>query len=364
MSIAPKLISGFIALTLFLTGCSAEAEPEPTQTPTQSASVTPTPDPEPEPVYETAPLTGIEYLEGENPSLRLPAVSAKIDNTNAGRPQLALNSADVVYVTRVEVGLTRLLPVWHSLMPEVIGPVRSVRPVDASIVHPYQGIFVYSGGQAPFKSAAKATGLVMSDEDTEMNNDSYFRESSRVAPWNLFFNAAQLQELYSAEQPAPSAHFQFGAIPTAVASGVPVEGLSVKYPELTSLWTLGTSTFHFSSGEEAAWLRTQNGTVHLQQDGEQVAAKNVVVMEVVHDLSFVDPKYGAIPKAKLVNNEGIAHVFSEGHYIQGTWSKGESNEGILLSTDQGEPLLLAPGNTWIEMMDIPRSTLTISQPTQ
>jgi len=51
------------------------------------------------------------------------------------------------------------------------------------------------------------------------------------------------------------------------------------------------------------------GTPHTQLGGDQVAAKNVVVLEVVHDLSFVDPKYGAIPKAKLVNNEGIAYVF-------------------------------------------------------
>ena len=144
MRIAPKLVSAALALALVLTGCTSEPEPEPTQTPTATPTPTqtPEPEPEPEPVYEIAPLTGVAYLEGENPYLLLPAVSAKVDNTTAGRPQLALNDADIVYVTRVEVGLTRLLPVWHSRMPEAIGPVRSVRPVDAAVAHPYQGIFV------------------------------------------------------------------------------------------------------------------------------------------------------------------------------------------------------------------------------
>ncbi len=361
MRLGLKLSALAISASLILSGCSTEPEEiVPTATPTQTQSATP--EPEPEPVYEIAPLTGVSYLEGENAFLGLPAVSAKIDNTAAGRPQLALNDADIVYVTRVEVGLSRLLPVWHSRMPQTIGPVRSVRPVDAAIIHPYGGVFVYSGGQAPFKSAVRSTGLVMSDEDTEMDNDTYFRESTRVAPWNLMFSAQKLQTLYAPEQGAPAASFEFAGIPTAVEKGIPVTYLQVKYPELRSEWEIGKSKFPWALTEESAWLRTQDQREHLQQGGERVVAKNVVVLEVVHDLSFVDPKYGAIPKAKLENNQGIAHIFSDGHYIQGAWSKGESAEPILLNDESGEPITLAIGNTWVEMMDIPRSTLTIEEP--
>lgn len=346
---------------LVLSGCS-QAEPEPTVTATASPTQTQTVEPEPEPVFEIAPLTGVSYEEGSNPNLALPAVSAKIDNTNSGRPQLALNDADIVYVTRVEAGLTRLLPVWHSRLPEVIGPVRSVRPVDAAIVDPYHGVFVYSGGQAPFKRAARETGLVMSDEDTEDGNDTYYREKTRTAPWNLFFEATKLAELYKSEQPVPNAHFEFSASPTAVEQGEAVLGLEVKYPGTRSVWDLGTASFPWAAASEPAWLRTQDGKVHTQEGGDQVVAKNVVVLEVVHDLSFVDPKYGAIPKAKLENNSGVAHVFSDGFYLKGTWSKADSEAGIKLVTEAGEPLILAIGNTWVEMMDAPKSVLTIKRP--
>ena len=124
---------------------------------------------------------------------------------------------------------------------------------------------------------------------------------------------------------------------------------------------MGNSTFPWGEIGESAWLRTQDGKRHLQDDGDQVVSKNVVVMEVVHDLSFVDPKYGAIPKAKLENNEGIAHVFSDGYYVQAMWSKGGSSEGIRLFTESGEELKLAIGNTWVEMMDVPRSVLTVDE---
>ncbi len=355
-----KVSALLLTALLTLTGC-ASAEPAAAPA-SSSAAPQVTVEPEPEPVYETAALTGVEYLEGENPHLSMPAISAKIDNTSLGRPQLALNDADIVYVTRVEVGLTRLLPVWHSRVPEAIGPVRSVRPVDATIVDPFHGVFVFSGGQVPFKNAAKATGLVISDEDTEMDNETYYREESRKAPWNLFFKAQALQELYASDQPTPQPGFEFASIPTAVSEGVAITGLGVKYPEMRSVWDLGTATFPWAAAPQIAWLRSQDGTPHTQFGGDQVAAKNVVVIEVVHDLSFVDPKYGAIPKAKLENNEGIAHVFSDGYYIKGSWSKGDSEDPIRLHTEAGEELKLAIGNTWVEMMDIPKSLLTVSYP--
>lgn len=351
-----KLSSLLIFASLALTACAA---PVPEVTPT--ATQTPTEEPTPEPVYLTAPLTGVAYLEGTNEFLALPAVSAKIDNTYNGRPQLALNDADIVYVTRVEGGMTRLLPVWHSRMPENIGPVRSVRPVDASIIDQYDGVFVYSGGQAPFKRAAKDTGLVMSDEDTENGKDTYFREKSRVAPWNLFFRAQKLQSIYI-EQPAPKQALSFDAVPSAVALGTTVTEIEVKYPQLKSTWVPGTASFPWAASSEPAWFRSMDGTVHTQEGGDQVIAKNVVVMEVEHDLSFVDPKYGAIPKAKINDNSGVAHIFSEGYYLKAVWTKGGNDQPIIFTLETGEPVKLAIGNTWIEMMDLPKSKLKITEP--
>lgn len=359
MQAATKILGLALTGLVLLSGCAGEAEAEPaTPTQTQSSTQTPTQEPTAEPVLIPAPLTGINYQEGTNSFLSRPAILAKIDNTTPGRPQLALNDADVVYVTRVEVGLTRLLAVFHSRLPEVIGPVRSVRPVDAPIIEPYGGVFVFSGGQATFTDDAYDTGLVMSNEDTEQGNDSYFREESRVAPWNLFFEPQKLQELYATEA-APAPSFEFDVIPSAVSGGVPISAVIVEYPQMTSRWDLDTARFPWSQAAEAAWYRTQDGSQHLQADGAQVVSKNVVILEVTHDLSFIDPKYGAIPKAELVNNSGVAHIFSEGYYIQGSWSKGLANEPILLFDPAGEPIKLAPGNTWIEMMDLPRSSFDV-----
>lgn len=349
MRIGSKLALVSLLSVLALAGCTAPVL-QPTATPTQT--------PEPEPVFISAPLTGVLYEESVAGHLALPAVSAKIDNTFSGRPQLALNDADIVYVTRVEGGMTRLLPVWHSRMPEAVGPVRSVRPVDAAIIHPFGGVFVYSGGQSPFKRSAKDTGLVMSDEDTEQGNDTYYREPSRSAPWNLMFYAKKLQEINS-DRPAPTPGFEFDASPSAVTSGTEVLKVTVKYPGSTSIWDIGEASFPWAATSEPAWLRTADKSEHLQEGGDRVVTKNVVVLELEHDNSFIDPRYGPIPKAMLENNTGIAHIFTDGYYLKATWKKAGSAAPILLFTEDGSPVKLAIGNTWVEMLDPARSKLTI-----
>lgn len=347
-----RLLISALAVSL-LAGCvSGPAETAPT--PTETAP--------PEPVFVAAPLTGVLYEEGTNPYLNLPAVMAKIDNTASGKPQLSLNDADIVFVTRIEGGMTRLLPVWHSRMPVDVGPVRSVRPVDPLLIAPFGGVFIYSGGQAPFKNAARDTGLIMSDEDTEQDNDNYYREKSRVAPWNLLFRAQKMQGFYSPQQPAPTAQFTYGDSPSAVAQGVPVLSLSVKYPETLSAWEPGTAAFAWSASSEPVWLRSQNGRIHNQQNDEQIYTKNVVVLEVTHDLSFRDPRYGPIPKAELIDNTGVAHIFTNGYYLKAVWTKAGIKSPIRLTTEAGSPVLLAAGNTWVELLDLPRSSLKVVEP--
>ena len=105
------------AAVLVLAGC---AEPRVDSAP---APVEPTPEPK---VFVTAPLTGITFEEGSpgTETFSAPAVSCKIDNVFAARPQYNLNKADIVFVQQVEGGVTRLVGVWQSQPVAQVGPVR------------------------------------------------------------------------------------------------------------------------------------------------------------------------------------------------------------------------------------------------
>src|SRR4051794_9278339 len=129
-----------------------------------------------------APFTGLP--DATRASLKRCAITVKIDNTKNGHPKYGVEQADVVYEEVVEGGITRLAAVFNSHDPDRVGPVRSVRKTDQSLVWPIGGVFVYSGG-APYAIASISTAPVVRLDETRAG-PLMFRDHSRRAPWNLY----------------------------------------------------------------------------------------------------------------------------------------------------------------------------------
>ena len=346
-----KSLSLLAVSILLLAGC---AEPR-----NDGAPAEPTPEPK---VFVTAPLTGMTLEEGSagTENYGLPSVACKIDNVEAARPQFNLNQADIVFVEMVEFGLTRLVAVWQSQPVDQAGPVRSVRPMDADITAPLAGIFCFSGGQLPFVNAVKKTGQYMASETSEQGEGkgSFSRLSSRQAPHNVMVDIALLQSQHldiKAPQPMlPMVAFDPESDSYEVASteaGEPTLSFTVKYPQAISSW----------KPEGSYWVRTQDGDQHIDAATDEILrATNVVVLKTKVDNSFIDKKYGPIPRTVMIDS-GIAWVFSNGKRIKGTWVKSSQSSPIQLFDEAGAPIKLAVGNTWIELMAGP-SKITIESP--
>jgi hypothetical protein len=312
-------------------------------------------------VYPIAPLTGVAYMnESEIPDTNsFPAVSCKVDNAPAGRPQFNLNKADIVHVQMVEGGLTRLLVTWHSQPVDKVGPVRSVRPMDADIAAAFGGIFCYSGGVDMFIALLQDTSLYLADENTQQSvkPNSFSRTPERFAPHNMVVDMGLLQSQHE-DLAAPQSIFNYAAFldetkdyePASASSGKATTDLTIEYPDATSYW---------KGDGSGNLLRSQDGEPHM--DGvseEQVRAKNVVVLEVQIDSSIRDVRYGVIPKTVMVGS-GKVWVFIDGKHIEGTWSKATQTSPIELLDSTGAVIKLAPGNTWVELKP-DTATLTIT----
>ena len=339
------------ATVLTLSGCAAGL----------NAPGLPTAEPTPEPVYVTAPLTGIKYEEGTPQALQLtkPSVACKIDNgSEAPRPQQGLNSTDIVFDEMVEGGLTRLVAIWHSNQPDAIGPVRSIRPMDPDIISPFGGIVCYSGGQWVFVKAMEAAPVFNASETSEQGKGTFSRSKDRIAPHNVIVNVQKLATDHPELTPPP-AQFQFaadlaGSSAVTGVSAIGVKDFTVKFPQASAQW--------IPSADGTIWQRVQDGKIHTDKlDGEQIHAVNIVVMEVAEDRSYKDGKYGNVPKAVMIGS-GKAWVFSGGKYIEATWSKASATSPIVLTDLAGQPVLLAPGNSWVELMPkAPEGKLTINK---
>jgi len=287
--------------------------------------------------YETpaptaiAPLTGTVVAAGAASG---PALSVKICNVEHCEPQIGLNQADVVFEELVEGGITRYVGIWQSNVPEVVGPVRSVRPMDPDIVSSFGGIVAYSGwGPQEVRNMILDTGLVnITENDTTM-----FRIDTRVAPYNLALRAQQV----IAENPglaAPQQQFAYASSPalsSAGRDGTPTSSITTVF----SNYSENSWAYDAASGK---YVRSQWGGSDLDEAGGQLAATNVVVMRVAIE------EFMTLPKTVMVSS-GEAWVSTGGKTIHATWSKDSATSPIRLTDDYGMTIRLAPGNTWIEM---------------
>ncbi|HEV7887212.1 MAG TPA: DUF3048 domain-containing protein, partial [Acidimicrobiales bacterium] len=122
-----------------------------------------------------APLTG---LPAKPELLGRAALVVKIDNAPKARPQKGLLQADVVIEEKVEDGVTRFFTIFQSQDADPVGPVRSARTTDITLVTPLnRPLFSYSGTNATFQKLISAAPLV--DVGHNAASGEYRRDGSR-----------------------------------------------------------------------------------------------------------------------------------------------------------------------------------------
>nr|WP_241740108.1 MULTISPECIES: DUF3048 domain-containing protein [Microbacterium] len=293
------------------------------------ARPSPTPTPTPEPVV--APLRGTEVPA----SIDTPALSAKIDNHWDARPQWGLEHTDIVFEELVEGGLTRYVAVWHSDVPEEVGPIRSIRPMDPDIVSPLGGIIAYSGGQARFVAMMQKTD-VHNAIHGGADDRFMFRSTQKLAPHNVVLDAQDIVAEYDELDP-PAAQFAYSPRGSAPVFGTPSGGVDLAFaPESPRSWTWDAAS--------NTYLRAQEGRADTDSTGAQLSATNVVVLRVAIDWS-----YGIVPRTVMIDS-GQAWISTGGSVREGTWSKDSRTAAITLTDAVGREIRLAPGNTWVELV--------------
>lgn len=337
-----------LALALAVPACTASrARPAVAPPP-------PAPSPEPPPTV-AAPLTG-KQVPAVSAFLERPALAVKVENSRRARPQTGLDRADVVYEELVEGGSTRFIAIFHSRHADPLGPVRSARPEDPDILREYRALFGYSGAAFYVKRLIKQTpdlGSVRHGEAAQ----AYYRDRSRRAPHNLYTST---KALYRAGRkhgmPPARAAFEYSETPqVAYRDDAPAAAPTPAAPLRGKTAVVGFS----SPPNEVTWrydpatntyLRFQAGEPHLLSNGKQVSARNVLVMRVrVKSAAGLDAGHASTP-ISIMTGSGRAILLRDRLRVPGRWERPGLDERTEFATDDGAPLLLAPGNTWIELV--------------
>lgn len=346
-----RLVGTLVALSLAVAACGANDDataepppPSPTETSVASPSASDTPSTAPTHAA-IAPLTGEGTDDVE--VLDRPALAVKIENTAAARPQAGLEDADVVYEELVEGGITRFFAVFQSELPDLVGPIRSGRPIDVDLLTPLDGILAYSGARDEVTAALQRTGATLLIE----GRSGFFRESSRRSPHNLFGNADQLVATgLEVGEPSPAVGwFSFTEEPPAGARDCGGAEAGCDGGSYTITMSKQSQTGWTYDAAAGVYRRAQNGAPQPTVSGEPVGAANVVILAAsIVDGGCCDTS-GARYTDTILTGEGRAIVLRDGSWYEGVWRKPAAGEPLALETADGRPLTLKPGKTWIHL---------------
>ena len=291
----------------------------------QAPAAQPTPS---HPVQLRSPFTG-EPVPALNRVL-----AVKIDNIQYARPQTGLTRADIVYTLPVEGGLSRFLAVFSSHYPHVIGPVRSAREDDLELLRQFgRPAFAYSGATAALLPYIHRTARIV-DLYSGITR-GYYRDNSRIAPYNLYAHTPQLLRQAPGASKARDIGFRFGPPPPG---GKALRSTSVAYP---------AASFRFTwSAAMGRWLVSMDGAPARTTDGGRLSPATVVIQHTtVRTSRFLE--YGKPPPYAESTGSGTALVLRDGKAWTTHWSRPNANGGTTFTTTSGRRMTFSQGQVWV-----------------
>jgi hypothetical protein len=281
-------------------------------------------------------LTGREISQADS---KRPVTAVMIENSPDARPQSGLSEADVVFESVAEGGITRFLVLYQEDKPNLIGPVRSVRPQFASLVAPFDAGLAHVGGSdIPLK---KLRSGKIKDLDQFFNADSYWRATDRYAPHNVYTSTARLDALNKSKGYKTSKFTSWQHLNVAIASKTP-NASSIHIPVSNGLFEVDytwNKTKNF-------YVRSEGGAPHKDREKGAITPKAIVAMQVPHD-RIKDSNHYSYPD---VNTHGKAWLFQNGTVKQIKWSKKDDKSMISFTDSENKPVKFNPGKIWLTLI--------------
>jgi hypothetical protein len=371
--LAISMLILILVLSLSFMGCKAKTAAETTaadisaaeETTAQQAANEETTSPEVSAEESVNPneLTGnINMLTGQEISdsvLNSRPFALMVENSPDARPQSGIINADVIFEVVDEGGVTRLVAVYSSKEPDLVGPVRSTRPYYAEIARSFDPILVFWGTAPQFYVIVANLGLdYLSPLGDGTGNSSItanfvdpgsgegkdaIRDATRIAPHNAYVRLPRMKEIaagigYSLEG---------GQSPFKFKEDAP-EGDRGDISDITI--DFSSAAFKVDYKYDSAtntYLRSSGGNPSLDREsGDQMAFNNVIVL-------FTDIKNSGDEAGHMLirtTQTGDAYYFIDGKVIEGTWGRNSALEPFSFKDKDGKTILVNRGKTYVSMV--------------
>ena len=284
------------------------------------------------------PLTGaIVETAIETPTV----LAVMVDNSIDAWPQSGLDQAFLVIETLAEGRIPRFVAFYSADQTvEKIGPVRSARPYFIDWASAFGAVFAHVGGSPAALFELQSASVA--DLNQYYFGEYFWRSYDRYAPHNVYTSTELLNEAAAVrtDDEPRSLFWSFKEDAALDARGDQTEIATADFgfEEYFVEWSYDR--------ESNTYVRTQGGSRILLQDGAEVIADNVVVMQT--QMEVLD----AIGRREIRTiGEGEARVYQDGIVIEATWKKETEEDPLLFFTAEGNEIKMNAGKTWIEVVE-------------
>jgi len=296
-----------------------------------------------------SPFTGLELP----PELWLKRprriLAFKIDNNLNARPQSGLEDSDLVFEILVEGGMTRFLAFFYDKTSDYLGPIRSARPTDPTLVRPYGGILVVSGATPGLIPQIRELGVAVLEEQQA---PAMFRITSRNAPHNLYGDTELVRNLMDEKgypfNPPPGPIYAFGNNQANWNQGA--NRVTITYSDFTTIiWKLdGTEYSRFIiDGYSPSNEAVAHNVIDRNQDIQILQTETIAVIQ---GAIYID-EATTLPSVLTVG-VGPVYLFNNGNYIQGTWRRNDINEPFEFYDEEQNTIYVPPSNQWVHILPL------------
>lgn len=273
-------------------------------------------------------------------------IAVMIDNdSEKARPQIGLENAYLVYEIVVEGQSTRFMALFKDYGLEKIGPVRSSRHYFLDYAMENGAVYSHAGWSP--KAAKDISALGIQNINGVLGDGSCFwRDNTYDKTWhNLYTSTVKLSDYakntkgYSLE--TDNKIPDYNKVDTVPEGGEEITKVAITYAKFYKL--------NYVYDEAAKrYVRYVNGKEHVSQTGEALSAKNIILYQLKNTpLADGENK----DRQDLSNlGSGTGYYLSDGKMVKINWSKQSREAKTVYTLEDGSPLMLNPGNTYIQIV--------------
>jgi hypothetical protein len=285
------------------------------------------------PEIERNVLTGLPGSNGK-------VLAVKFDDTVYAHPQEGIEFADVVFVTQVEAGLTRVMGIYSSNYPEILGPVRSARISDIDILAQFGKVgFLFSGSQSKLRPVLSASNIV--NLSAERNPPSiYFNDPERTAPYAMMVKPNLLLEKASEVESVKTVGWKHGV---RASSAKKILSATIRWPNAVYKATWSKS--------ERRFVLDHDKKANLAASGEQLGSPMMVIQIASISPSEYGDKFGGVTPKTTVTGTGTGYLLRNGSVTKAIWERATPEAPTTWTLEDGTDAFFQRGQVWIFLTD-------------